>query len=345
MVDFAKFGTNIESMINAHPHVGFAIAIYNGLDLEWSAGHGVAERDFNTPMTSRTRLAVMSTSKTITAAAVVKQIATMQNDDSDFTLNSKIEPYLPHTWQRGPKVGDLTFRRLLTHTSGLQEQHGSPDSDPDSYESLREAIKIGAQSFPTSTEYRNLNFCLFRVILPYLVYGPEQMKFLHDALGAAFPMTLGMAYVDHVTTHVLKLCNIEGVSVVPSGPQPFLKSYNIADLSNGIPDSSGTYPYLHTGAGYWNMSTREYGRFIAHLRHGSIMHRAHWGWMRDGGLGLFGYTGKNGQYFWHNGGVPNTAYGAWMAFPDGTTAVLFANSTDNTGKAPQDILATAYDAA
>jgi CubicO group peptidase (beta-lactamase class C family) len=108
MVDLAKFGNNLANSLR-NKCVGFEIAIYNDLDLEWSTGEGLAVVTPPTPITSKKRMAVMSMSKTITAAGVVKQIATMQNRGDDISLDEKIDPYLPKPWERGPGVDKLTF--------------------------------------------------------------------------------------------------------------------------------------------------------------------------------------------------------------------------------------------
>jgi hypothetical protein len=108
------------------------------------------------------------------------------------------------------------------------------------------------------------------------------------------------------------------------------------------------------------MSAREFGRFIAHLSHGSIMSQARWNSMHENpagdptkgalaGLGLFVFPGKHGAYYGHNGGweVGGVgAYAGWMTYPDGTTAVMVVNSNNIINKEPEfGILMPCYDAA
>jgi CubicO group peptidase (beta-lactamase class C family) len=355
MINFGQFGTGIANILEGNC-VGYAIAIYSGLDLEWSSGGGVAVVSPHTSMTSRSRMGCMSMCKTITGAAVVKQIGTI-NAGGSITLDSKIAPYLPNHWVRGPNVDKLTFRHLLTHNSGLTPVSGGPDPDPDVYANLQASIKNGTPKVPTP-KYQNLHYCLFRIILPYLIKGAAYWDALHQTAPSATPLQLGLEYVNYVTEHILKLCNIDGVGVTASGALPYTLWYNPNDTSQHWQDGAQGAPVLRTGAGYWNMSAREFGRFIAHLSHGSIMTQARWNSMHENpvgdgapaGLGLFVFPGEHGTYYGHNGGWTSGAgvgaYAGWMAYPDGTTAVMLVNSANTIGKEPEwDILKPCYDAA
>src|SRR5438270_9352138 len=57
---------------------------------------------------------VASVSKLITAMAMTKLL-----EDHNISPDARIWPSLPPYWVRGPGVDQLTFRHLLTHTSGL----------------------------------------------------------------------------------------------------------------------------------------------------------------------------------------------------------------------------------
>jgi CubicO group peptidase (beta-lactamase class C family) len=360
MINFGQFGTGIANILEGKC-VGYAVAIYSGLDLEWSTGAGAAVVSPHTSMTSRSRMGCLSMCKTITGAAVVKQIATMQNAGERISFDSKIAPYLPKHWVRGPNVDQLTFRHLLTHSSGLTPVFGGPDRDPDLYANLQASIAKGTPNVPTS-QYQNLHYCLFRVILPYLIRGAAYWDSQQQIAPSETPLQLGQEYVDYVTEHILKPCNIEGVGVTASGALPYTLWYNSNDTSKHWQDGDQGFPVLRTGAGYWNMSAREFGRFIAHLSHGSsIMNPARWNSMHENpagdpangalaGLGLFVFPGKYGAYYGHNGGWENGvgagAYAGWMTYPDGTTAVMLVNSNNILSREPESgILMPCYDAA
>ena len=61
-----------------------------------------------------TRMHVASVSKYITAVAMVKLL-----DSKGISLDAKIINYLPAHWVKGPKINQISFRNLLTHTSGF----------------------------------------------------------------------------------------------------------------------------------------------------------------------------------------------------------------------------------
>ncbi len=95
---------------------------------------------------------IASVSKLITAMAMTKLL-----EDHNISPDARIWPWLPPYWARGPGVNQLTFRHLLTHTSGLQF--------------MKDQIALGAM--PGTSGYRNMNFGLCRILLstmdaPYL---------------------------------------------------------------------------------------------------------------------------------------------------------------------------------
>ena len=95
-----------------------------------------------TNMTSQSRMGVMSMSKTITATAVVKQIAKLSDAGQNISVDSPITSFLPSQWVRGPNVDNLTFHHLMTHTSGLTPMT-TADPDADMYDNLQATIANG----------------------------------------------------------------------------------------------------------------------------------------------------------------------------------------------------------
>lgn len=77
-------------------------------------------------------MGVMSMSKTISSAAVVALLPW-----KSLTVDSPIALYFPTSWKRGPNVEKLTFRMLLTHTTGLKGVAEGPDTDSAAYANQR----------------------------------------------------------------------------------------------------------------------------------------------------------------------------------------------------------------
>jgi hypothetical protein len=152
-------------------------------------------------------------------------------------------------------------------------------------------------------------------------------------------------YVDFVRQNILGPLGID-TNVVPTGPTPYTKYYNF--LNGSFLPAQPADAYLRTGAGYWYLSVREYGKFIASLRNGDVLSPASWQTMRDNWLGLYHTNWPHGEYIDHNGGYTVNGAGSagdWMGFPDGLTAVIYYNSQGGLPTPPQDIVRQAYEAA
>jgi hypothetical protein len=105
---------------------------------------------------------VASVSKLITAMAMTKLLLS-----HNISPDAHILPWLPPYWQKGPGVDQLTFRQLLTHTSGLVMLD---EPGPSDFQFMKDQIAIGTVGKPG---YRNINFGLCRILIstmdaPYL---------------------------------------------------------------------------------------------------------------------------------------------------------------------------------
>ena len=98
---------------------GFAYAIVKDGRLVIGEGVGKARTgpDGNQNMGPSSRLNVMSVTKTTTAVAILQLL-----DELNLSVDSRIDKWLPAEWTKGLGVwgsNGLSFRHLLTHTSGL----------------------------------------------------------------------------------------------------------------------------------------------------------------------------------------------------------------------------------
>ena len=339
------FEANLKAALDSKT-VGYSYAIYENDQLR-RAGAGGQAFVPGAKQSPDKRMTVMSMSKTITATGVMKAIEELNAQGKTITVDSKIAPFLPSEWKLGPHIKELTFRQLLTHTGGIRPATG----DPDSYLGLKQTIEQGVQTADIGQFfYANADFCLFRIIIPYMIMSQAGIKNIEKLSWQDRALTLGKTYVSFIQQHVLALAGLNGIDVVPTGVKPFVRYYKFGDTSAFASDPTDDTAVLRTGAGYWFMSAKEYGKFIASLRDGKIV-----GWqsaklMQDDNLGMYGTPSKFGTYWDHNGGFPPQANGSgamadWMVFPNGITAVILVNSTGGTTKPPQDIVRDAYNAA
>lgn len=112
--------------------------------------------------TSGIPMHVASVSKLITAMAMTKLL-----ENHNISPDAHISPWLPKYWPKGPGVDQITFRQLLTHTSGLVLVD---EPGPSDFQFMKDQIALGTVGKPG---YRNMNFGLCRILLstidaPYL---------------------------------------------------------------------------------------------------------------------------------------------------------------------------------
>src|SRR6185503_20856156 len=83
----------------------------------YTHGYGMANLEYNVPITESTVLESGSVAKQFTAAALV-----LLAQDGKLSLDDDIRKYLPEVPSFGGQK--ITIRHLLTHTSGLRDQWG-----------------------------------------------------------------------------------------------------------------------------------------------------------------------------------------------------------------------------
>jgi CubicO group peptidase (beta-lactamase class C family) len=107
-----------------------------------------------------------SVGKMFTTMALLKVLARHR-----ISIDSPILPYLPPEWAKGPNVGTITFHELFTHTAGFRL---SSDRVFETDAAAQEQIKLGVQIHDKAeAEYNNINFTIFRDLLPRLEGLPD----------------------------------------------------------------------------------------------------------------------------------------------------------------------------
>lgn len=138
--------------------VGCAIAAV-GPHGVWSEGAiGAARRDPDVrprALTANDKITMASVSKTFTGVALQKLLFTKK-----ISIDAKIGPFLPKDWKRTAAVDNVTFRQLLTHTSGLPCDGITDDQ-------LKSCLAT-ANPAPSPFAYRNENFALMRILIPQI---------------------------------------------------------------------------------------------------------------------------------------------------------------------------------
>lgn len=108
---------------------GVSIAVVHDRQLHWARGYGIADVESGRPVTTSTRFQAASISKPIMAIAVLSlaQEGRLALDaDINASLRSWKVPDTEHT-----RTQPVTWRSLLSHTSGADDGFGFPGYEPD----------------------------------------------------------------------------------------------------------------------------------------------------------------------------------------------------------------------
>jgi len=305
--------------------VGYALAIYQNGALKRSHGSGWAVID-SRKFDSHVRACMGSMGKTISAAAIVRAL-----QRSNRSVDEPIHKVLD--WSFSASSKKLTYRMVLTHTTGISPGQGTTTAD------LKKLIKGAIPAVPAPGAYSNANYDLTRYLLPELALPDLSVL---DALPA------GPQHIALVKSSVLKPCGLDGVDVVYKGPEPRTRYYtDVTDRSKFHESHNLQLANEFVGAGWWTTSVREYGRLIDRLRHQAALPGV-WQTMSESAaatdpnvrLGMYRTTQHDGDAFNHNGGFDGH-FSAWVAFPNGITAVAVANSNYTRGM--QEVILDAYE--
>lgn len=346
-VDFRNSIAN--SLVGAR---GYAIVITRNGQVVDSASFGWA---YSLPggggyarMNVNQEMHIASVSKTITAIAVIKLLK-----KNNLAVTAKIGEYLPAYWNARQAIKDLTFQELLTHSSGLAESSNSWDS-------LKTTVARGLDNpAKPAGVYANINYAIFRGIIPYLIDKDEAIQKDNSMSNATFENWLTNQYLDYVQDNIFSPIGLNSVTCTPSANTAMgyseCSGNNVCGLASFAP---GDLRDAIGGVGFY-MSAMELARFMVYLSHTytllssterSMMDNKMLGW--DTGQSLMTEMGpsygKNGLWFSEvNGTSGNNAGDPGMQslvvkYPAGIELTLFVNSIPGPWRNLSSIARNAY---
>jgi CubicO group peptidase (beta-lactamase class C family) len=189
---------------------------------------------------------------------------------------------------------------LLTHTSGFCPNSTEPAGSGTSYAQMQAMIKNGPQGTLGAYGYCNAAYGLLRIVLPYLVDGPQAYKRFEGDAGkgdtAKIDQLTSMGYRNYVRGRILDPIGLSGVdefytytNVGSPLETLYFNSNGLAiydDLNFPSPLTGGTLSpsmstwwakadnqVLASGAGYWSLSAQEYSLLISRFWMGDIVSR------------------------------------------------------------------------
>lgn len=356
--DVERFLNNVNSslMFSGGSSVrGYAIVVTRNGQVLDTASSGWAYR-YNgsgfAPMHVRQEMQVASVTKTITAVAVIKLLK-----KNTLSINDKIGPYVPAYWNARQAIKDLTFKQLLTHSSGLTESSHSWDS-------IRATVARGLDNpAKPANVYANINFALFRAIIPYLIDKDEAIAKDNSMNNAAFESWLSAQYIKYVQDNIFTPIGMSNITCTPSAATAM--GFNECAANAGVCGVITMTPTDQSnaagGAGYF-MSAWELARFMVYLRHTnyildatqrSMMDNNLLGWdpndsqMTDRGPSY----GKDGAWFSDFNNSGNNDLGdpgmqtSIVKYPGNIEVVLFVTSIRGPWRGLSTITTSAYNSA
>lgn len=299
--------------------------------------YGQARTTANPPATAMSTSVpsnIASLSKVLTTVAVLQWLAS-----HNLTVAAKISPYLPPDWIHGPNIDMITFKDLLTHKAGFRN-----DENNELYAGLQQQIADGVQlSNMAIPQYNNLNFALFRVLLPYMAGFSDPGPAQRATATADF-------YVDYMRQHVFLPLGITQADCKPAvGSDPVF--YYPAPAAGLIPGVNGGDWTLICGGGGWVLTTEDLYKIMMDLMSGNkLLTNSEKAQMNSDCLGWdcsvgpeVDFVGKNGilHYIYTNN---NQTHDYWLEtffgiFKGKVPVVLLVNSAP-----PQNITGVVDDA-
>ncbi len=341
------FKASLESQLNSA--MGYAFVINK--DGQWvdSTSSGVGYQNASNGVTGPASVLfdinIASVTKTITAMAAIKLL-----EEKGLSVEGTIGNWLPGYWNASGPMSNITFRQLLTHTSGIRQSNTSWDSLQATISGQLE----GAQSY----SYSNANFALFRALLPKI---NDQAGF--DALEAnspSFETWMSNKYIDIVQTQVFDPAGIFNASCNVSPGVTTMQAFNEIGTPL-VAQNAGDWTELCGGGGFY-LSTIEMARLMAYVAHSNFILTQSQKTLMDGSL--FGWDpgdsftttrgqvyGKDGALFWDNDGDTQVSGGdsglqTWVGkFPNGVELSLSVTSIPSNFRNLATIVKVAYELA
>ena len=185
-----------------------------------------------------------SVSKTLTAVAVLQLLA-----KNGLTIDSNIAPYLYSDWSQGSNIGQITFRQLLRHRSGITTDCGGNKT---TYAILKGIVAAGVQAANINQPlYNNCNFAIFRELLPALSGQP--INNLAD--GPVRAKKSAEMYIAYMNANVFAPVGIPTSACEPPAGFNIVLSYPYpAGSTHGTDWGKWT---LSCGGGGWVLSPRD----------------------------------------------------------------------------------------
>jgi CubicO group peptidase (beta-lactamase class C family) len=265
---------------------------------------------------------VASCSKLLTAMAMIRLLG-----DINMPVDTPIAQFLPRYWAQGPNMNAVTFRHLMTHTSGLGIANKS-DSD---YAFMRSCVATGSSGLGTYL-YQNMNFGLCRILLATINGNIDPganffIPFLPNSNDLLWDIVTTQAYAQYMHDHIFGPSGVQEATLDRRDHHAL--AYSFPPQAAGW--NSGDLTTMAGGCA-WHLSVEDLLKVLGAFRRGRLgVSTAQAEAMLDAGLGIdaaiptpLGNAYNKGGLWGNPGGQieQSLAY----VLPQDMELVLFANS-------------------
>ena len=200
-VDVKKVTAELETAIRQAMIEGnipsAAVALISGDKVIWTGAYGESNLWARTPATPQTVYLIGSTFKAMSTVALLQLM-----EDGKFKLDDPVSKYIDFSIQGDDPKNPVTFRHLLTHTSGLEGDFGavplwSNDAPLKLDDFVRKSLKVAYPPM-TKVEYSNAAFTFVGYMVeklsgvPYRQYIQEHIFKPLEMTSTAFDPTPDM---------------------------------------------------------------------------------------------------------------------------------------------------------
>lgn len=327
---FNAFADSLEKGLDQTQY-GYSIAIYSGSQLVLNRSAGQRSKAVDSegaqPFTNDTRIHIASLSKTITSLATLELL-----EEKGIPLSDSIYKYLPPQWKLAPSFKSITFRQLLTHTSGLRYKDGScSNGDANTYTSLKAMAEREIESSKTYC-YQNANFGFLRLVLPIIngltLTGDDKQDDINTQ--RAYEQLVQQRLFDKSGIARAQCEWRPGYALLYDYPYTGRPGFNAGKLTG------------RAGGLGWYLTANELGKVLSQLSipDESILPNNWKDSLLQKGYGSFATETTKGTAYWHdgiwhwspNGQVPQGMRSLWMKLPyENMTVVLLVNALREQG--------------
>jgi CubicO group peptidase (beta-lactamase class C family) len=216
------------------------------------------------------RMHIASCSKLMTAMAMTRLLR-----HKEISFDAPIINYLPDYWQKGPNVASISFRNLMTHTSGFNT--GSSASD---YLFMKQKVAAGVPAVG-NYHYENMNFGLCRILISTIHGDIDPSQTFLDFTDLIWDLVTIDAYKRYVRKRVFHPAGVTGPTLTHPAADALAYTFPPGDGWN-----SGDLSTM-SGAAGWHMSVDDMLTVMGSFRRdGTIMSTAHAQQMLDDEFGI-----------------------------------------------------------